>query len=99
MWNVEAVKTCGECRTVTPHSRRRVSVPVVAALAVLGITVWVAVSTGSPLVPLVGVFLGFGVLAADRERCWHIACERCRGKARVALRRTKPGPHTEIFLA
>ncbi len=93
----ESVEYCQACETMTPHSRRRFSLPVFLALASLAAGVALVVGwllswwdsawivPGSLLV-FVGVFLSL----RDREKFWRVHCERCRGKRIAQLRRTKP---------
>jgi len=87
----EYVQRCASCGEATPHSRRMVAVPRVlaalgsiAALACFGVggEAWLL---GSLLLPA-----SLLLFLRDRERCWSIACERCRGRERRRILDTKP---------
>ena len=78
---IESCRTCGEC---TPHSRCVVSLPVLLLALAGGGGILAAFS-----LPLALVLGGVSLLLLLRagERCWRVACERCRVK-RVAAKRT-----------
>ena len=79
----EYVQRCASCKEMTPHSRRVVALPKILALVgMIGAGVCVALS-GEPWLPA-GSLMGVSLLLLlrDRERCWSIACERCRWKER-----------------
>jgi hypothetical protein len=98
MFVTHSVEHCPVCDDTTPHSVRRVSVPVVASLALGlgGLTLllsgrWPA---GAPL-----LLAGLALFLRNREKSWHLRCERCRWKRARAYRRTRPtlDGNTEIF--
>jgi len=93
----EYVQRCEQCGEVTPHSRRLVALPmIVGAAGFLGAVGCLVAAWSFPDGPaswVLGALLLFAalfVLLRDREKCWAIACERCRGKQLLAIRRTKP---------
>ena len=88
---VEDSRFCSQCGTVTPHSRRRLAVPKIAAGTLWGTGAWLCWTGGMRILLGVGLlFLGLLALLLDRERFWRVPCERCRTHRRAALRRTKP---------
>ena len=91
MWVTTSVERCAVCDELTPHSRRWVAVPKLLSLALLaGATVCF---TGETWVWFAGwILLGLAlyVYTRDRERCWRIHCERCRGRELRLLGKTKP---------
>ena len=89
----ESVRRCEVCDAVTPHSKRRVAggkalavalASLAAALALLGarLQAWL----GAALL----LYLALLAWLRDRESCRHVECERCRARARAAVRETKP---------
>ena len=99
MFVEETIQHCPRCDEVTPHSRRRVAVPTILAVTA-GVGALLSVANGS--FGLGGVLLAAAApcYLNDRERYWPIQCERCRGKARHELKKTKPtlDGNTEIQL-
>lgn len=97
----ETVQRCSTCREVTPHSRRLVAVPKLLSALVLAGAGW-CFWKETPWRVLGGLLLltAIHALLRDREGCWAVRCERCRGKELRALSRTRPtlGSHTEINL-
>ncbi len=98
MPTLEYVKHCETCEEKTPHSRRSFSAARALVTALLLFAVLVTVLTANLLVGVLPTAVGILNLAYDREQCWSLACDRCRGKARAAVQRTKPtlNGHTEI---
>ena len=93
----EHVQHCAQCEESTPHSQRLVALLTIVAVACFLAAVCCLVAAWSflewPAGWVLGALLLFGglfVLLRDREKCWAVACERCRGKQLVAIRRTKP---------
>ena len=87
----ESAERCPRCEEVTPHSRRRIALPKVAATtAGLG-AVWCC-WRGSGWFVVAGGLLAAGLLGMlyDREKLWHVHCERCRTKKLALPRKTKP---------
>ncbi len=98
----ETIQHCPQCDAVTPHSRRRIPLPRIVALAAL-VGAAVCFWAGSEWFVAAGLLLvaALFVLLLDRDRFWHVRCERCRTKLRVQLRKTKPtlDGRTEINLS
>ena len=91
MFQHESVEHCSKCEEITPHSRRGIALPkVAAATAVLG-AAWCC-WRGSWWYFVAGLLLAVGLLFVllDREKSGHVRCVRCRTKQRVELRKTKP---------
>lgn len=93
----EYVQRCAQCEEATPHSRRLVALPTIVSIACFLGAACCLVAAWSfldgPAGWMLGALLSFAglfVLLRDREKCWAVACERCRGKKVVAIRRTKP---------
>jgi hypothetical protein len=95
----ESLQQCATCEELTPHSRRLIAAPKWLAATALIAALWCFFQDFRWWAHgLLLVFVSIFVVLRDRERCWSIACERCRGKKRAAIRRTKPGlgANTEI---
>jgi hypothetical protein len=77
----ETIETCAKCEARTPHSRRRVSLPKLAALASVAAVGGFALAE-SEVALLGAVFVPLALYLALREdeRAWRSACERCRHK-------------------
>ena len=98
MFLIEGCKHCPVCNTVTPHSRRWFSVALcfAAAFALLGASM-LFIEPRDPVGGLIFFFIALAIAAFDRERMWRIRCERCRGRARREVAKTKPDlKNTEI---
>lgn len=87
----EFVQRCPTCAEVTPHSRRRLALPRIVALLLVGLTLWCALEGGAwwPAAVATGFAAAF-VGLRDRERYWHVACERCRGYRVAEVRASNP---------
>lgn len=90
-WIRESVQRCETCDEATPHSRRRVALPVLFGLALLIGGAWGFSLGETGWIPGgLAMFGGVFALLWDRERCWRIACERCRWKRVAESRRLGP---------
>ena len=97
----ETIQCCNQCQERTPHSwRTRLSLSMCFALfaALFGIGCSILLQWWP--VALLSFAIAAFAFSRDRERGWHIACERCRGKQVAELRKTKPtlDGRTEIQL-
>jgi hypothetical protein len=100
MFLTETVRHCSTCNTVTPHSRRRFSIALLASLALVLASGELFLASPTSIVGgLVALFFAIAIAAYDRERMWRVRCDRCRSKARRAIAGTKPGKHSEVFLS
>jgi hypothetical protein len=99
MFLVETCRHCSICNTVTPHTRRRFSLALLAsfAFALASGELFLASTLPTVLGGFFCLFVALAIFSFDRERMWRIRCDRCRGKARSAIGSTKPGPHSEVF--
>jgi hypothetical protein len=87
-WIRENVQPCESCDEATPHSRRRVALPVLLALALLVSGAWGFSLGETGWIPgVLAMFDGDFALLWDRERHWRIACEHCRWKRVAESRR------------
>lgn len=79
MWNAEWVERCPACETNTPHSKRRIALPLVATGLVLFGALQLGRAMGWPAF-LFGGFIATWIYLASRATGWHLACERCRAR-------------------
>jgi len=95
MFAVESCRHCPVCDTVTPHSRRRFSVAWCAAsgFAIVAAGMF-SIEPTNVADGFIFAFIALAIVAFDRERAWHVRCERCRDRARRELAKTKPDLET-----
>ena len=87
----ESVAHCASCGETTPHCRRVVALPrLLAAALLLAAGLCFAKISGGWLPGGLLTFVALGTWLADRERCWNIACVRCRAQRLAEVRRTRP---------
>lgn len=87
----ECVRHCAACGETTPHSRRVVALPALfAAVVALAGSACFLLDEGWWILGALALLLAAFVFLSDRERFWHVACERCRGRRVAEVRATRP---------
>ncbi len=83
----ENCEYCQQCGSITPHSRRRFAIPILMGSALLAGGGWFLwLGSAWKIAGIWLVFMAVFLILKDREKYWHVHCERCREKKLGHLR-------------